>query len=341
MFLYLKIQNRLMSDIVVKEQPPLAIEEKPFHKMQIFKVENVTKGRYIGAMVTHHPESMEGIAQLAKDNKVKTIILEDSPGLMDVLQGRKTIESNIKDVFKVDLERNPEAVNIPRIASYKRRCEILLELKEQDPELKVIVIDPYYDKQAVGPKGETYADRMSLNEGIDENMKRVTTAIEIKDFEGAVENMKAVAKDTAKQIEISEEMRATAIAKENYRGNVLIESGEGHVRLSSNLEANVKDRSISVVSANKEIIEKVFKEDKNIYPQLLQLAHQYIEKGEAVEKDVADLLAARACAAVAIFTQELSKLLKEKKTMSAEKDYQIIKAANELSLEDSKKIVLG
>jgi len=330
-----------MSDIAVKEQPPLAIEEKPFHQIQIIKVENVTKGRYIGAMVTHHPESMEGMAQLAKDNKVKTIILEDSPGLMDVIEGKKTIKSNMNELFKVDLDKNPELLNIPRLASYQRRCEILLELKQQEPELRIIVIDPYYDKQAVGPKGETYADRMKLNERINENMRRVTTAVEIKDFEGAVESMKAVAKDTAKQIVIGDEMRATAIAKENPRGNVLIESGEGHVRLSKNLEANAKDRDVSVMSANKEIIGKVFKEDKNVQPQLLQLAHQYIEKGEAVEKDVADLLAARACAAAEMFSQELNKLLKEKKTMTAEKDYQIIKAANELSLEDSKKIVMG
>ncbi len=332
-----------MHDLALKEQTPLAVVEErpPFHEISIIKVENVTKGRHIGVMVTHHPESMQVFADVVSSSKVKTIILEDSPGLMDVIEGKKTIKSNINEIFKVDLDKNPEALSIPRIASYKRRCEILIELKEQDPELKVIILDPYYDKQVLGPKGETYGDRMRLQESINENMRLVERAIEIKDFEGAVENMKVVAKGTGKQIVMSDEMTGVAVAKGNYSGDVAIERGEGHFALQTNLEANVKDSNVSVIFANKEIIEKVFKEDENFYPQLLQLAHKYIEKGEALEKDVADLLAARACAAAVMFTQEFNRLLKEGKRMTAERDYEIIKAANDLSLDDCKKIVMS
>jgi len=324
-----------MSELALREPTPLAVEEKPpFQQIRILTVENVTKGRYIGAMVVHNEEAMAGLATLARDNRVKTIILEDSPSLMDVIEGKKTIKSHMNEIFNVDLDANPDLLNIPRLASYKRRCEILLELKERDPELKIIIVDPYYDKQAVGPKGETYEERMILQKSIRENSGRMELALANKDFYGARENAKVVAKETAREIVISDEMRASAIAKGEYRGNVLIESGEGHVRLFRHLEANVKDSNISVMFANREVIEKVFKEDKNFYPPLLQLAHQYIEKGEALEKDVADLLAARACVAAEMFNQELKKLLMEGKRMTAEKDYEIIKGANALKTVD-------
>jgi len=326
-----------MSSVAVRE-------ENAFHQVGILKAENETKGRFITVMVTHHPESVEKIAEVARAQKVKTIILEDSPkALMDVIEGRKSIDSHLREFLlnetkgKVDLEKTPEYILTPRLASYKRRCEILQELKAENPDLKIIILEPYYDKNAVGLKGETYEERMKLMKSINENMERVERAIAIKDFLGAVENMKAVAKDTAKQIKMNDEMRAKAVVELKLSGNTLVEMGEGHETFAKELAA--KNAEVLIVFANKEITQKVFKEDK-VYPPLLQLVHQYITKGEEVSKETADLLAARACAAAAMFSHQIERMVMEGKRMTAEQDYQIIKAANELSFDDCKKIIL-
>ncbi|MEM3690431.1 MAG: hypothetical protein QXZ40_01715, partial [Candidatus Micrarchaeia archaeon] len=266
-------------------------EQTPFHQMGILKTENETKGRFIAVMVTHHPESVEKIAEVVKTQKIKTIILEDSPkALMDVIEGRKSIDSHLREFMlnetkgKVDLEKTPEYFLTPRLASYKRRCEILCELKAENPDLKVIILDPYYDRNAVGLKGETYEERMKLQKSINENMERVERAVAIKDFVGAVENMKAVAKEIAQQIKINDGMRAKAVADGNFRGNVLVEMGEAHELFAKELAA--RNAEVSVVLANEEIMKKVFKEEK-VHPPLLQLAHHYITKGEEVSKETA------------------------------------------------------
>ena len=331
-----------MGEVVFREQAP-------FRKMDILHDGGEeTKAKFIIAMVTHHPESMEHMAELVRKNNVKTLILEDSPkSLMEVIEGKKTAQAHVREFIlketngEVDLEKNPDAYLLPRLASYKRRCELLEGLKRDMPDLKIVILDPYYNKDVLGPRGETYEERMKLERGISDDVTRMQYAMANRDFRGALEHAKDIAKNIAKQISTIDEMRANAIADGSYAGNVLVEAGEGHISMQKNLERNLKDNPVSVMLANKRIMEKVFKADENFYPPLLQLAHQYITKGDAIDKNSESLLAARACAAAINFEQESERLLKEGKRMNAQKDYELIKAANSLSFDDCKKISIG
>lgn len=327
-----------MSSVAVKEQPADA-----FQRMEILR-EDERKANFIVVRITHHPESVEKIAEIARANRINTIILENSPKeLIDALEGRKTPSAHAREFIlsetkgKLDIEKEPEYLLEPRLASYKRRCEVLCEMKKQNPNLNVIIVDPYYERNALGPQGETYEERMGIQRREKENMERIKVAQAIKDFAGAVENAKAVAKELAQEIRIGDAMRAKAIAEGGHKGNVLIEIGEGHELFEKELSRSSKN--VSVIFANKEIIEKVFKAENN-HPPLLQLAHKYLIN-EPISKETEDLLAARACAATAMFSTEMQRMVEQGKRMTAEQDYKIIKAANELSFDDCKKIFLG
>jgi len=97
-----------------------------------------------------------------------------------------------------------------------------------------------------------------------------------------------------------------------------------------------------VMQANKEIRSKIFKADENLQPPLLQLAHQYMIKGDEIDRQTEEVLSARACASMVLFERESERLLKEGKRMTAEKDAEIIKLVNSLqNVDDCIKICMG
>jgi len=346
-----------MSYLAVKENTPLMeteptnirVKEKtPFHEIAPYKGGEQAKASFIVVKVTHFPESIDQMAKVMKENGVKTLVLENSPAsLIDVVQGKKTAQEHVREyVLKetngaVDLERNPGVLLLPRLDSYKHRAEILEKLGKEIPGLEVVILDPYYDKEAVGLRGETYDDRMKLQRSITENIEdRRKYAIANKDFEGAVVHIQYGAKELARQLAMTDGLRAAAIAKEIRSDKVAVEEGEEH-DVQKHLKERMKENPVSVTFANRSIIDKVFKESENFRHPLLELAQQYITKGETIDKNTADLLAARACAAMVMFEREMQRLLTEGRKLTAEKDYQIIKAANELSFDDCKKICIA
>jgi hypothetical protein len=335
-----------MSYLAVREPAPLVVrEEKPFHEMNLYKGEEQTKARFIVVKITHFPESVGEAAGILKENNVKTIVLEGVPKtLLDVLDGKKTVDAHMLEFS--DVKNRPEGPLSPHIPAYRAMCEALLELKEKNHDLNVVISEPYYEKETVGPKGwEKYDDRMKLQQSIeDATVKMMAALTHYKDFATGLEYAKNAARGYAIQIPVSDVMKSDAVSKAEYSGNVGILIGEEH-SFEKKLEEKQSGVKISVLFANNKILEttfgKDFRNNEKIQPPLIQLAHKYMIKGDEIDRQTEDLLAARACAAAVMFAQESERLMKEGKRMTAESDYQIIKAANELSFDDCKKICIG
>lgn len=263
------------------------------------------------------------------------IILEEAPNpqFYEMLKGNVSIEDYLSE----------EVFEFPMFSFYF--CRILRNLYKKGKT--ILQIEPYIERllkiYKMFSEGKNPSDVESISElnEVYEKEKKATKALidfyEIsinRAFEDVVEAVKVFAKADAERFRLRDTLRANEILNSlPQKGHICIEAGGIHQYLAEELSKKLSINKVFLL----EDVTKALTGKKWTYPPGDILTLRYIF-GEKEDKELENLLSARALIYIMIITKEEMLPNEDVKIPHILDEIRAIQLVNKLSFEDCKKI---